>query len=108
MHALEAPEICEYNGGVFGIAAELRGSGPKLQLLDSADMVVVMMSDNYLESAQHRNELHIALCRQRMVSKTVGFGFSEKKARLAFPGESDLIFPSEEFLWNKKVVKETT
>lgn len=43
---------------------------PKLQLLDSADMVVVMVSDEYMESTQHRNELHIALCRQRMVSET--------------------------------------
>ena len=40
---------------------------PKLQLLDSADMVVVMVSDEYLASSQHRHELHIALCRQRMV-----------------------------------------
>ena len=42
---------------------------PRLQLLDSADMVVVMMSDDYMESAHHRHELHIALCRQRMVSE---------------------------------------
>ncbi|KAK7480324.1 hypothetical protein BaRGS_00028371 [Batillaria attramentaria] len=39
---------------------------PKLQLLDSADMVVVFVSDEYLTSIQHRHELHIALCRQRM------------------------------------------
>lgn len=38
---------------------------PKLQLLDSADMVVVFVSDEYMSSAQHRQELHIALCRQR-------------------------------------------
>ena len=47
-----------------------QGSGmkaPKLQLLDSADMVVVMVSDDYLASRQHLHELHIALCRQRTV-----------------------------------------
>ncbi|XP_076442860.1 uncharacterized protein LOC143281529 [Babylonia areolata] len=35
------------------------------KLLDTADMVVVFLSDEYMESAQHRTELHIALCRQR-------------------------------------------
>ena len=40
---------------------------PKLQLLDSADMVVVMVSDDYLATSQHLHELHIALCRQRIV-----------------------------------------
>ena len=40
---------------------------PKLQLLDTADMVVVLVSDDYLASSQYRHELHIALCRQRAV-----------------------------------------
>ncbi|KAK7104240.1 uncharacterized protein [Littorina saxatilis] len=45
-----------------------KGSGvqaPKLQLLDSADMIVLIVSDDYLASNQHRHELHIALGRQR-------------------------------------------
>ncbi|XP_076463846.1 uncharacterized protein LOC143295997 [Babylonia areolata] len=38
---------------------------PKLQLLDLCDMVVLFVSDDYLDNSQHRHELHISLCRQR-------------------------------------------
>lgn len=41
---------------------------PKIQAVDSADMVVTFVSDDYMASVQHRHELHTALCRQRMVS----------------------------------------
>ncbi|KAL8619588.1 hypothetical protein ACOMHN_019644 [Nucella lapillus] len=61
--------------GEGGVSCELltsvsRDEGPaqasKLQLLDSADMLVLMVSDDYLESVQHLHELHVSLCRQRM------------------------------------------
>lgn len=40
----------------------------ELTLLDTADMVVAVLSDDYMASPQHCQELHIALCRQRMAS----------------------------------------
>ncbi|PVD32348.1 hypothetical protein C0Q70_07781 [Pomacea canaliculata] len=39
---------------------------PKIQAVDSADIVVTFVSDDYMASVQHRHELHTALCRQRM------------------------------------------
>ena len=49
----------------FLLSSGIQGS--KLQLLDSADMVVMMVSDVYLASVVHQHEMHIALCRQRKV-----------------------------------------
>ena len=60
---------CEY----LTLPFERGRQTPRLQLIDTADMVVVVLSDEYATSSQHRHELHVAISRQRMVRNSVSW-----------------------------------